>query len=367
MSKNIRPSTNHPRNRSMRATALLRHAIPAILLLGGLISTSVFAFEQPKIYDLKPNDRVIILGDSTTPTELVLGGYVFLVNQVQKEQAPEKKAVVYGFGWPQHGAGSLLGDNGQINLYVRTKTKTEPPTVAIINMGLNDSKGGNAAIPAYVETLRKAVQELRDLKVTPILCAITTWGGLDQTKAYAEAARVLASELKCPLIDLYAAHAEQISISANGKGGAPTYDGVHLSLIGETLSAKTILQAFGLKPVWREKYLRLTTMRESWSTGEWGNFTVVESNRSDNLPAESKGNHPWGGVTTGYPAGTKVTVTMTPRVGFEIIQWIDMDYRGSPASSQPDLGKSATIALTLDQNRFLLCMVRPKKDQVSKP
>ena len=357
----------------MRTTALFQHAIPAILLLGGLISTSVFAFEQPKVYDLKPNDRVIVLGDSTTFLGLSVGGHVFLVDQVQKDQAPALKAVVYGIGWPQHGAGSLLGEKGQINLFVRTKGKDAPPTVAIINMGLNDSKAGNAAIPAYVENLRKAVQQLRDLKVTPILCAITTWGGLDQTKAFAEADRALATELKCPLIDLYAAHAEQISISAKGKGGAPTFDGTHLSLIGETLSAKTILQAFGLKPVWRENYLRLTSMRENWSTAHWGNFTV-ESNRSDLLPAGSKDKvtlavtgDAWAGVTAGYPAGTKVTVTMNPPAGYEVIQWIDMDYRQSPASSQPDLGKSATIALTLDQNRFLLCMVRPKKDQETKP
>ena len=45
MSKNLQPSTHHPGNQSMRTTALFQHAIPAILLLGGLISTSVCAAE----------------------------------------------------------------------------------------------------------------------------------------------------------------------------------------------------------------------------------------------------------------------------------------------------------------------------------
>jgi lysophospholipase L1-like esterase len=338
----------------------------AALALAGTAS----AFEQPKVYDLQPNDRVIVLGDSTTAQGSTVSGHIHLVDQALKDQVPALKAVVYGIGWSQHGSASLLGDKGLINQFVRTNPKAGPaawkggpPTVAIINMGLNDSKGGEAALPAHVGNLRKVVLELCELKVTPIVCATSLWGGLKQTKAYAEAARALAVELQCPLIDLYAAHAEHLT--ANPKDPMATFDGVHLAAAGEKLSATTILQAFGLKPVWRECYVRFAVMRHNWSTGHWGSYTV-EAERpdgsKDKVSLECKGEPNAGVVAGGHPVGTKLTVTLNPPAGFEFTHWEDRDYRLAPAGSQPDLGKSATITLTLDRNRHLMGWVRPKNE-----
>lgn len=118
-------------------------------------------------------------------------------------------------------------------------------------------KAGPGGVEPYTKNLREAVGLLRERKQTVILTTPGTWGGLTQTKPYAEAARVLASELKCPLIDLYAVQSELIT--AHTKDGNldpafnPTVDGVHLSALGQKLWAETILKALGLKPEWQKK------------------------------------------------------------------------------------------------------------------
>ena len=64
------------------------------LVLGAAEPPKVAAFDQPKVYDLKPNERILILGDSTTHDGNTVGGYVRLVDQAFQEQAPERKAAI---------------------------------------------------------------------------------------------------------------------------------------------------------------------------------------------------------------------------------------------------------------------------------
>jgi hypothetical protein len=341
-------------------------------LLLSSVAGRASAFEQPKIYDLKPNDRVIVLGDSTTYEGTFVAGHVRLVDQAQKEQIPDKNVIVYGFGWAQNETAALLGERGQINVYVRSNPpkygfhphvflwdapwKDGRPTVAIINMGLNDSKAGDKVIPAYVEILRKAVLELRELKVFPILCATTTWGGLKQTKGFAEAARALAKELDCPLIDLYAAHAQWIT--EHTKDGtlpaefAPTRDGVHLSSIGETLSATTFLQALGLKPEWKQYQVRVTTYRKS--KGEVD--LVVTADPPLPAPKTPYAFRPfWPNMVNNMPLvppGTRLTLEVKPRAGYSFYGW--QMFAGQPLATATN-----TITLTVDRHLNLEAFVLP--------
>jgi hypothetical protein len=193
--------------------------------------------------------------------------------------------------------------------------------VAIINLGLNDSKSGTNALASYSENLRWAVTQLRSLKVTPMLCTPTAWRGLNQTKGYADVARQVAAELKAPLIDLYAAHADAIV------GGAkPTRDGTHLNGLGETLSASAILRAFGLKPEWQKYQLRVAIHLRGK-----GKITVTPDQQT-------------------FGPGTKVTLNVEPEAGFVFNGWaIDAE------------GKEKTLMITMDRHRIILADVQAAK------
>jgi lysophospholipase L1-like esterase len=213
------------------------------------------AFDQPQVYQLKPKDRVVIMGDSTTVGGCGVAGYVQLVNQALQEQLPDQNITVGAKCKNTRTTATLLGKGGCVTEMKESLGKPDFSTVVIINLGLNDSKSAENCVAPFTDNLRQAVTLLREMKVTPIVCAPSVWGGVTQTKPYAEAARALPAEMKVPLIDLYAAHADHVvSSTKDGKllpGTNPT-DGVtrlgmHLSVVGETLSARAILQALGLR------------------------------------------------------------------------------------------------------------------------
>jgi hypothetical protein len=211
----------------------------------------------------------------------------------------------------------------------------------MINLGLNDSKGGEANVPVYEKWVRQYVEELRGIKMNVILCTPTLWGGLNPTKSYAAAVRRVANEMKCPLIDLNAAHADAFE-----QKKPLTRDGVHLNTAGEVLSASTILRAFGLKAEWKRYQLRISARRNGWSTKVegWcggpltGNTKCVLADPA--LPeAKPELENPkgkfghldclwianWPTQQAAYAPGTKVTLKLDPASGRIFHHWADWD------------------------------------------
>ena len=349
----------------MRTTALFKHAIPAILLLGGLISTSVFAFDQAQIYTLKPNDQVVILGDSTTADGVDVAGYVRLVDQAINEQIPGKNvairaAAAYGATLPSFPPG--FGD------FIKKATPTNPPTVAIINLGINDSGAGEKGLPLYSDKMRAAVKQLREAKMTVILCTPTRWHA-DSTKIYAEAVRLVASEVKCPLIDLYAAHTDHIAKNAPNKGKpwelvpgtAPYRDVGHFTIVGEVLQARTILQAFGLKPDWLKFQIRVGTTRQGCAMRVGADNSAYGGGKiklEPELPtkAPSVTNAGWSGnwptEQAAYAPGTKVTLTLIPDAGLTIHRWF--------AFEGPEIKETSDkLTITMDRHMWICAEVKP--------
>lgn len=304
-----------------------KHTLLTALLFCFTGLATVSAFEQPLIYQLKSKDTVLVIGDSTTADGLKPAGYVRLVEQALSEQIPDQGVGISGLGYPMKTT-AILG--GQIANVKKLLEKGNGPTVVIINLGLNDSKEKEKGVTPFTDNLRKAIGELQAMKVTAIICTPTTWGGLTQTKPYAEAARALATETKCLLIDLYAVHADHIVANTkDGKllpGTNPTRDGVHMNGIGETLSAGAVLQAFGLKTVWKKYQLR--TMCRAY-----GKITI-----DPDLPF--------------YEPGTKVTVTAIPADGAFFKFWSG-DHQGSEAKT----------TVTMDRHRIITTDFRPLSEQ----
>ena len=235
------------------------------------------AFDQPQVYTLKPKDRIMVFGDSTTVGGVGVAGYVQQISQALKEQLSDKDVTITAICKNTRTTNTLLGKGGWVVGLKDKQGQPDFPTVGIINLGLNDSKQGVAGVKPFCDNLRQAIALLREMKVDPILCTPTLWCGLTQTKPYGEAARALAAELKVPLIDLYEAYSDHVTRNMrDGKvlPGTGLFDteepviGLHLGVLGETLSARTILQGLGLKPVWQKYQLRLTVAGKGQVTAE---------------------------------------------------------------------------------------------------
>ena len=344
----------------MRTVNLFKHAIPSLLLLWGLISTSVFAFDQPQIYQLKAKQRVMILGDSTQNEGTAVAGHIRLADQAQREQLPDQDITIAGSGWPQHTAASLPN---QINQLVKISPYNKVvPDVVILCHGLNDGSD----VAGYVGHLRQAVIQLREMNVTPIISTPTMWGGLTRTKPLAEAARALAAEMKVPLIDRYAAHADHIMKNTKDgvllPGGDPTRDGVHFNSIGETLSATAILQAFGLKPVWKNYQMRIGITFRNGA----GKIILESENPSDppgtkvtrtveewvSYAEKANGSSYCLDNLAPIPAGSRITLTVEPAAGYKFYCW---EMENGPNGGHE---YTAKISFILDRHRHISAYVR---------
>lgn len=335
-----------------------RHQLFCLAMLFCLAgSGTAVAFDQPQIYTLKTNDHVLILGDSTTADGVGVGGYVRLVDQAQHEQIPEQGVVVRAIGYGMTHMSDL--PKHWIGPFVKPMIgKEHAPTVVIVNFGLNDSKYGKHVeeekLKLFTDSARKVVamlHELQEPKLTVILSTPALWNGLDQTKRFAEAIRVLAAELKLPYIDLYAAHADHYI--KNTKDGKPlpetslTRDGVHFSMVGETFQAGIILQAFGLKPVWKKCQLRLTAGK--------GIKIIQDPELPSNAPTITPPGH-WTGnwplEQAAYAPGTKVTLKVEPDAGYTFLAWRELTAESIDT-------KSPQITVTMDQNKWFMAISQP--------
>jgi lysophospholipase L1-like esterase len=270
-----------------------------LVLLAGVAPLA--AYDQPRVHTLRTNDHILFLGDSTTAGGLNAAGYVRQVEQAIGEQVPELKVTVSGIGRPGAPSGQMIEKDWIGNDVKPLLSGTNPPTVCVVNMGLNDALSGEKGVAPYGQNLRAVVRQGRALGMTMILCTPTLRGGLKMTEPYAAKARDVATEEKCPVIDLYAAHADQIAANTRDGRLAPgsdtTYDGVHLTAAGESASARAILQAFGLKPMWRKFQVR------NKSNPPFGTYTLE--------PAQAF-----------YEPGARVTVTAIPAAGKSFTGWV---------------------------------------------
>jgi lysophospholipase L1-like esterase len=279
------------------------------LLLLLAVVAPLAAGDQPRIHTLRTNDHVLFLGDSTTAGGLNAAGYVRQFEQAIGEQVPELKVMISGIGRPGAPTGLMIEKDWMGKDVKPLLASNNPPTVCVVNMGLNDALAGAKGVAPYGENLRRVVRQGREMGLTMLLCTPTMRDGLKTTEPYALKAREVAAAENCPLIDLYTAHADHLAAhTRDGKpaaGADTTYDGVHLTAAGETASAKAVLQAFGLRPEWRRFQVR------NKSNPPFGTYMIE--------PAQ-----PF------YEPGTKLTITAVPAPGKVFTGWVgDMAPHGT--------------------------------------
>ena len=291
----------------------------------------VSAFDQPAVYQLKSKDHLLIMGDSTTARGIPVAGFVSLIDQAQREQLPDLGAKVTGMGYDMSTSRDLIVH--YMPMVDRLLQAPNPPTVVAIFIGLNNSGQKEAGVAPYTEDLRTLHKLLTDRKLGVIYCTPSAFMGDNRMKSYAEAARKVATELKCPLIDVQTAWVEHVQNNfKDGKfptGTNPTCDGCHFSQMGQNLTAATIIQGLGLKPVW-QKY----QIRAGIGGGGRGKVTVTPD-----LPL--------------YPAGTAVTVKVTTEVGDTLQGWTLDGFSDIVATD-------AEYSLTISNHHAITAMIRRK-------
>lgn len=220
--------------------------IIAITILLILAATSVFA--KPFI---KPNDKVVFLGDSITAQKL----YTQYIQNFYTAHHPEWK-----ISFANAGVG---GDRSSAAVNrVQKDVIDQNPTVVTICFGMNDAAYRPTVDPEglkkFSDGMKQLISMIREKTQARIVLLTTTC--VDAVKnpklvgynatlaAFVDETKKIGEAEKLPVIDL---HHPMLTQLEKGQAADPAFtlipDGVHPNEAGHTLMADTILKAWGEK------------------------------------------------------------------------------------------------------------------------
>ena len=202
---------------------------------------------------LRPDERVVFLGDSITQGGDRPGGYVDLVRTAVKESHPGAAIEVIGAGI----SGNKVPDlENRLDRDVLAKK----PTTVVVYIGINDvwhsTKGQGTPKDRFESGLRSIVERIRAAGARVILCTPSVigekTGGANPLDAmldeYSGVTRSIASSMKTGLIDLRQACLKHLvaANAAQAEKGVLTGDGVHLNAAGNRFVAERMLEGLGV-------------------------------------------------------------------------------------------------------------------------
>jgi lysophospholipase L1-like esterase len=205
--------------------------------------------QAPADLQLKPDDRIVALGDSITAG----GGYLRYVEQVLAAQYP-------GLGGLRIANAGISGNKAEdmIARFDRDVLQKNP-TVVSINVGINDvwhrlkNPHDEAVLRKYRENLAAMVAKAQAAGARAILLAPTVIQedpaseGNRRLPLYVAAMREVAAERKCAFVDLHALFLEALKHKPAGRpGNWLTGDGVHMQPTGNAVMALGLLRALGV-------------------------------------------------------------------------------------------------------------------------
>ncbi len=221
--------------------------LAAIVLLAIVAAVPAFAGQF-----IKPNDRVVFLGDSITAQRL----YTKYIEDYFAASRPEMNVTFVNAG--------VGGDQSSAALdRVQKDVIDQKPTVVTISFGMNDAMYRRTVDMKGLETfkdgLTKLISTIRsqtDARVVLLTATCVDDNGHDWLKGYnitlsrfvAETKKIAAKE-GIPVIDLF--HPLRAAL-AIGRRADDTFtlipDGVHPNEAGHRIMADTILRAWGENP-----------------------------------------------------------------------------------------------------------------------
>jgi lysophospholipase L1-like esterase len=205
---------------------------------------------------LAKGDRIVFLGDSITQGGGGPKGYVTLYTKAVQASHPDFDLTTVNAGISGHKVPNL---QARLDKDVIAKK----PTLVYIYIGINDVWHGEkdpakgTSKEAYEAGLKDLIARIHAAGARVILCTPTVigekTGGANKLDAqldeYSDISRKVAGETKTQLCDLRKAFVDHLKASnpENKEKGILTGDRVHLNEAGNTLVAKTMLQAVGEK------------------------------------------------------------------------------------------------------------------------
>ncbi len=218
-------------------------------LIGALLLAVMFVVPASAAQFIKPNDRIVFLGDSITAQKL----YIKYIEDYFTSVEPDMKVTFVNAG--------VGGDRSSAAVNrVQKDVIDQKPTVVTICFGMNDAGYRPAVdmkgLQTFKDGLRKLISMIRTQTNARVVLLTTTCvddKGHDKLKGYnitltrfvAETKKIAAKE-GVPVIDLY--HPMRAAL-ANGQRTDKTFtlipDGVHPNAAGHEIMADTILNAWG--------------------------------------------------------------------------------------------------------------------------
>lgn len=236
----------------MSSLVSARSLIAALVGWGAcMMGPAVGAEKEPA---LKPQERIVFLGDSITQAGAAAGGYVTLVKETLAAKRKSLEIEVVGAGI----SGNRVPD---LEARLDRDVLAKKPTLVVIYIGINDVwhslQGRGTSKDDYEQGLRRIVKRIQESGARVVLCTPSVIGersdGANQLDPmldeYAEISRKVAQSTKSQLLDLrrqFLAHLKKNN-PQNAEKGLLTGDGVHLSADGNRFVAERVLEALGVR------------------------------------------------------------------------------------------------------------------------
>ena len=226
------------------------------LLVGSLAAVlpAVAGQAAQERVDVKKVRLIVTLGDSITQGGARPGGYVWQMDQYLQVLYPKHKIEIVNAGISGHKSTDMLAR-------FQRDVLDKKPDVVTISVGINDVWHGftpehpagygprRVPLEAYAKNVEAMVDAAENAGVKVVLFTTTIFEDKPDSirnlrvQGYNDAIRDLAARRGLPVADQYAAFMEAW---AKSPGTKLTSDQVHMARPGDTLMARTALQALGV-------------------------------------------------------------------------------------------------------------------------
>ncbi len=226
--------------------------------LGSFLAVRCEAAEPAKL-ELKPHDRVALVGNSLAERMRLYGNFEALLHL----RFPKHNLVVRNFGWPCDEVGHQQRPNDYTA--IDDPLAVFAPNVLICFYGYNESFAGPEGLPqfkanlaAYVKRNREAFTKdgvpPRIVLVSPIVYEPTAkqlapdgTKENENLKLYAEAMREFAPAEKLPIVDLFTPTMKVVGAKT---GPQLTINGAHINAAGDEVAAMLLGNDLFGEPEW---------------------------------------------------------------------------------------------------------------------
>ncbi len=233
------------------------HSLCRRLFLFTSISITCLAFGMlPHVLaadtPLKPNERILFLGDAITQNGEAPNGFLSLMKGELAKTEKFNKVTIIGAG--------VKGDKvPDLESRLEKDVISIKPSVVVVFIGANDvwhpKSGMGTKKDIYEDGLRRIVRRITAGGARVILCTPATLGEkvdgtnpLDEMlEVYCEINRKVAADTKSQLLDLRKAFIEYLKKKnlQNEEKGILTTDGVHLNELGNRFVGLKMMEAIG--------------------------------------------------------------------------------------------------------------------------